>query len=137
MDYIKIHHLWRPLAAISSKEENHISATILPISDINNNTLHTISMSSILTAITPVTSSISTDQNVWHKIVFRTDANSIFNRLNETLDENLDMLNVTVDQYYNYTNGSNVFNEQTWELVTMVGTAVALGLLILATVIGK
>lgn len=166
MDYIKIHHLWQPLAAISTREEinsasdettstttTHNSITMI----FNSSTNRIINMTTILSAITratTTTSSIDYDNITFeHKAehyykdyfnnatITNNNINNIFN--DSSIDifngNNGDLYNYTLDPYYNnnYTNVSNDDMDQTWQLITMIGTAVALGLLILATVIGK
>lgn len=148
MDYVKVHHLWQPLAAISTREVNHhlpidyYSRTTTSNNAMISNT--TAAITSFLSAITAATttSSASIDYDntvVLNEMQLSDEQNYTFNGSNGTLDENFDLYSInSLDQYYNnYTNLSNVIEEQTWELITMIGTAVALGLLILATVIGE
>lgn len=111
MSYAEKHHIWQPLAAISIREE-------------------------AMTVATTSLASISfTDENndVWHRIIIETDDN--FSNEYDALE----VLYNSTEVFKNFSdagNGSSV-DDITWKMVTMVGTAASLGLLILATIIGK
>lgn len=155
MDYIQVHHLWQPLAAISTRDELNPSdettstTTTHSITMIfNSSTNRIINMTTILSAIMKATttssSSIIDNDNITmqHKIEQPKDYLNNSNTFNGSIDlfnGNADLYNIILDQYYNnYTNVSyDDDKNQTWQLITMIGTAVVLGLLILATVIGK
>lgn len=145
MDYIKTHHMWKPLAAISAREEMRTNLVTVPspfLKSTTHSAFHKKITNAITTEILPVshvtTSLTNNEVDVWHKIIFETDSNSILNRINET-DTNVTgiLYNATM-AYGNYSLSNETYsNEVAWQLVTMIGTAVALGLLILATVIGE
>ncbi|KAF5271857.1 hypothetical protein FQA39_LY07997 [Lamprigera yunnana] len=119
MDYINSHHMWQPLAAISfNSNYKKVTTTTMEIPS------------------TRVPNMDDDTNDVWHKIIFDTDSNSIFNRLNET-EVNMTVLTYNSTSFGNYSisNETNYSQDVTWHLVTMIGTAVILGLLILATVI--
>ncbi|KAK5645191.1 hypothetical protein RI129_006491 [Pyrocoelia pectoralis] len=143
MDYINSHHMWRPLAAISLNDNFR---TIVTAPSIQSKKFHKkVTMMEIHTTRLPPTvfpnyhEDDDDSNDVWHKIIFDTDSNSIFSRLNET-DVNITALSYNSTTSYgnnSFSNETNYSQDVTWHLVTMIGTAVVLGLLILATVIGN
>lgn len=138
MDYINSHHFWKPLAALSLNEEVR---SIVTDSHLKSNKIHDSLRKTLVSAVTlPVThiSVMEDDTDVWHRIIFHPDANSIFNRLNETeLNATGLFCNSSICGNYSLSNETTHSQEVVWQLVTMIGTAVVLGLLILATVIGE
>ncbi|KRT86111.1 hypothetical protein AMK59_677 [Oryctes borbonicus] len=137
------HHLWRPLAAIQSREFRSYATASSRYSRSGSPIFNNKAMVSGLVAVMNNVSAASTDEenSVWYKIEnsVRGSGNALFGQTNSTTYfdsifngswELFDLANQS-----NSTGGRVV--EDTFELLTMVGTAVILGLLILATVIGK
>lgn len=134
--------MWKPLAAISYREED-ISSSTLSNSEQSRTSSHFAIPKRFTAAITtsslarslPI--SVMDDKNdVWHRIIFDSESNSIF-ALNDT-DINITNLLCNLTNFGNCTtNETNTKEVVSWHLVTVIGTATILGLLILATVIGK
>lgn len=130
MSYADSHHLWRPLAAISDQQQPAL-ITAMPITtvDINNR-------SPLLTSTSTMISTVADDTNdVWLQIrgmVLRNGTDGFGDLVvgNETNCGGNDS-----SVWFNET--ETVYVNSTWEIVGMVGTAIALGLIILATVIGE
>lgn len=134
-DYAKSHHLWRPMAALSGSEEmeNELTSSKPVHKSKLNFTIKTIA--NVITEITSI--KYANDENsVWQPAMMGGELNGSY-YFNDTRDNYLDMYNVTSESYGNLTNSSYSGNEEMIRLLTMIGTAVVLGLLILATVIGK
>lgn len=138
------HHLWRPLPHIQSKEMRPFATSTTPYNHrgasavFNNKAM----VSSLVAVMNNVSSASSDEDNsVWYKIENSVRGSGIapFGQTNSTyvLDG---IFNASVD-LFDLGNQSNATGdraaEDTFELLTMIGTAVVLGLLILATVIGK
>lgn len=141
------HHLWRPLAAISLKEMRPFGATASNAygKGAGPPALTNKAMVSGLLAVmnnvsSATTSSTDEDNSVWYKIEssVRGSGNGPFGQTNSTYVFD-GFFNSTSDLFdpANRTNGTADRPEDTFEVITMIGTAVILGLLILATVIGK
>ncbi|XP_022901391.1 5-hydroxytryptamine receptor-like [Onthophagus taurus] len=147
VDYVESHHLWRPMAAISSAKEIKSFATapmvhhklLMSNKSLNNLVASTVKYMLTTTKSVVTTSTISTteeeDSGMWYKIEFNEIDDFSMSKHNETsfiVNDTLDYLNGT-----NATNATTTNSEVTAELVTMIATGVVLGLLILATVIGN
>ncbi|GJQ85687.1 hypothetical protein Trydic_g6845 [Trypoxylus dichotomus] len=141
-NYVGRHHLWRPSAAIQSREFRSYATAPSTYSRKGSPILNNKAMVSGLVAVMNNVSAASTDEDnsVWYKIEnsVRGSGNAPFGQTNSTYFEGVfngswelfDLANQS-----NSTGGRTA--DDTFELLTMVGTAVVLGLLILATVIGK
>ncbi|CAH0555365.1 unnamed protein product [Brassicogethes aeneus] len=140
MDYAISHHLWRPLAAMSL-EENQKNLEPTPI-----NFAAKITTTMLPTSTSDVATSDSND--IWYlnymengnfndninetdllfgeRIVNGIVAVSNFTAFNASLKDNLAGVNGTLTEL-----------DETIEMITMISTAILLGLIILATVIGN
>ncbi|KAJ3626617.1 hypothetical protein MTP99_017098 [Tenebrio molitor] len=130
MDYVRNHHLWRPLAAMSGKEQEPSVITAPP----ENFSLKSTIFHNIIT----IASSTEENNDVWYPIVFSENSSLYFKKYddlffypNYTLMNNFS-LNFTVNRTFTYSP-----QDETIKIITMVGIAVLLGFIILATVIGK
>ncbi|KYB25478.1 5-hydroxytryptamine receptor 2A-like Protein [Tribolium castaneum] len=113
MDYVRSHHLWRPLAAMSGKEQEPAVIAAPP----ENFSLKSTIFHNIIT----IASSTEESNDVWYPL----DGNETSNFL-------LKNSNFSVNRTFNY-----YPHDETIKIVTMVGIAVLLGFIILATVIGN
>ncbi|KYB25477.1 5-hydroxytryptamine receptor 2A-like Protein [Tribolium castaneum] len=116
MDYVRSHHLWRPLAAMSGKEQEPAVIAAPP----ENFSLKSTIFHNIIT----IASSTEESNDVWYPL----DGNETSNFL---LKNNFSS-NFSVNRTFNY-----YPHDETIKIVTMVGIAVLLGFIILATVIGN
>ncbi|KAK9695496.1 hypothetical protein QE152_g32534 [Popillia japonica] len=144
--YAGNYHAWRPLAAVPSKEMRpytvsgpsvYYNRRGLPV--FNNKAM----VSGLVAVMNNVSSAASTDEDnsVWYKIEnsVRGSGNVPFGQTNSTyVFDGIFNASIELFDLGNQSNGTgDRAVEDTFELVTMIGTAVVLGLLILATVIGK
>lgn len=133
MDYHKVHHMWQPLAAIAPIEDNNQE----PKSFLRYSVSNVTSAMEVIPKMTSATSAgYYSDNEVLHgNFISEFPSSAVFNgtygnmtfSINDTLNETFPRFNETL----------NFEHEEIWRLVTMIGTAIALGLLILATVIGE
>lgn len=147
MEYANVHHLWRPLAAISSREEVNpvisVPTTILMNLSTPARILKTSTSSTVTPTVAEITSSPQFDES--NDILANLYKNITYGAFNATDDiaDSYEMLNTSL-----VINGSNICNvslcitdgifmNPVWTIISTVGTSVALGLIILATVIGK
>lgn len=137
MSYAVSHHLWRPLAAISDQQPALITAMPVTTSmTIDNNRSPLTPTSPLQMMINPTISSVMDDSNdVWLQIrgmVLRNSSES----LGDLVEGNCTTCGVNGSSVW-FNETDTVYMNSTWDIVSMVGTAIALGLIILATVIGK
>lgn len=141
MSYADSHHLWRPLAAISDHQPALITAMPYTIGDNNRSPLLTPTPALISSTATTATATTADDTNdVWLQIrgmVLRNGSDGFGDLMgNESNCNNGSGGGGGV--WFNETETVfGVSSNSTWEIVGMVGTAIALGLIILATVIGE
>lgn len=167
MDYAKNHRLWRPLAAISGGEPPSTTTaaliTITPMIANNRNgtTPITSTISTILdytirnNVLTSVAAADRDNNNVWYPVRFNRNSSLYFD--DKVQDESTEVFyysnvtligNVNNDNNYSFddlllsisssVNSSSIDSTgDTIKLMAMVGTAIVLGFIILATVIGK
>ncbi|KAJ3642506.1 hypothetical protein Zmor_025277 [Zophobas morio] len=132
MDYARAHHLWRPLAAMSGKEQQPSVITTPPENfSLKSTIFHHI--------ITIASSSTEESNDVWYPIVFNENSSLYFKKYddfyfypNYSLMSSNFSSNFSVNRTFSYHP-----HDETIKIVTMVGIAVLLGFIILATVIGK
>lgn len=91
----------------------------------------------MLTTITsPTASGSDYDNYIWHQILAGINVGNVL-ALNDTSNYSTSDCNNSTYGNDSSNNQTDSEDEETWRMLTMVGTAAALGLLILATVIGK
>lgn len=136
MSYAVSHHLWRPLAAISDQHPALITAMPVTTSLTVDNRSPLTPTSPLHMMINPTASSVMDDSNdVWLQIrgmVLRNGSESF----GDLVEGNCSSCGVNESSVW-FNETETVYMNTTWEIVGMVGTAIALGLIILATVIGK
>lgn len=148
MDYASNHHQWRPLAAISAREEVRtlvtVPTTILTTLNAPAATLKSSLTSTLTSAITRITSvtPMEDSNDVWHALVFKNGSDALFERTArgddyEFLNGSFVIGNGTFGNATLILDDTGMFLDSMWAKVTVIGTAVALGLIILATVIGE
>lgn len=148
MDYAKSHHLWRPLAAISAKEEVrsliNVPTTILMKLSTPAPTLKTSAATTVTSALSQITSSTLSDErnDVWQRLFYKNSSDVFAGTTDIDGYDLFDVSNLVMNgTICNVTFCSNdttaIFTNPIWEVMTMIGTSLVLGLIILATVIGK
>lgn len=147
MDYVKSHHLWRPLAAISAKEEVrsliNVPTTILMKLSTPAPTFKTSAATTVTSALSQITSSTLSDESndVWQRLVYKNGSDVFAGTTDidgyDLFDVSNLVINGTICNVTFCSNETAFFASPFWEVVTMVGTSLVLGLIILATVIGK
>nr|XP_015838796.1 PREDICTED: uncharacterized protein LOC661612 isoform X2 [Tribolium castaneum] len=131
MDYVRSHHLWRPLAAMSGKEQEPAVIAAPP----ENFSLKSTIFHNIIT----IASSTEESNDVWYPL----DGNETSNFLLKKYDDsyfypNYSLLNSNFSSNFSVNRTFNYYpHDETIKIVTMVGIAVLLGFIILATVIGN
>lgn len=130
MDYAVSHHLWRPLAAMSVND--HDQRGVVPVSVSPTETV-----AYAVNSMFPETSTTVNDDvnDVWFSKYYRNNSDWLFESTDSWEVDNVSSVNMTFDGFGFGFNRTNIDN--TIELITMIVTAILLGLIILATVIGE
>ncbi|XP_017775697.1 PREDICTED: 5-hydroxytryptamine receptor-like [Nicrophorus vespilloides] len=160
MDYVRIHRLWCPMAAMSSAEvavgdevvdeDGSGPASSSPTGDHRMVPTMSRTLAATVTSITSTAVDSSTaDEKAWREIIVNADPGSIFRRL-----ENFTRNNNFITDYYESENNcsnlydtnstlfdgnftSNVTTDSGWDMFASVAIGTILGLIIFATIIGN
>ncbi|XP_044261684.1 5-hydroxytryptamine receptor-like isoform X1 [Tribolium madens] len=131
MDYVRSHHLWRPLAAMSGKEQEPAVIAAPP----ENFSLKSTIFHNIIT----IASSTEESNDVWYPLDGNETSNFLVKKIDDSyLYPNYSLLNSNFSSNFSVNRTFNYYqHDETIKIVTMVGIAVLLGFIILATVIGN
>ncbi|XP_049823701.1 5-hydroxytryptamine receptor [Aethina tumida] len=132
MDYAVSHHLWRPLAAMSVNDHDQRGVVAVSVSP-------TETVAYAVNSMFPETSTTVNDDvnDVWFSKYYRNNSDWLFESTDSWEVDNVSSVNMTFDGF-GFGFGFNRTNiDDTIELITMIVTAILLGLIILATVIGN
>lgn len=131
MNFATSHHLWRPMAAISAQLPAMPTTTTTSIIGDNRSPLVATSTSATIA----VSTGADETNDVWLQIRGMVLRNGSDGYLGDLVAGNETNCTGSGNVWFNETD--TVYGNTTWEIVGMVGTAIALGLIILATVIGE
>lgn len=137
---------WRPFASTFNREQNNLSTNVSPLASASGtlfgnptaaspaNFFSNFKSVKFLQPTQIISTSTEYDNDVWHLVQFQENSSYYFGS-----PEEMDLYpvsNSSSNGTYGYDQSLNDLNV-TIELVTMIVTAILLGLIILATVIGK